>query len=543
MRRIAFWTSLIVPALAVVWGAWFGSFPLGVPGEWVWNRVEPVGSLLLSFVPPFVAATIYVGFVWLGERRIERCRAAEMSAWMCGLIVCGFTWLWIVQESAPEAYQLSKSAWVLYFRGSSGYFLEARDAAGDLPTFLAGYEVKMAEGDVLHIGTHPPGLTIVFRGLLSACKTSPRLVDVVLSTEPNSVREAFGELRNTAIRAPNPLERVHEAVLWLAALLLQAGVALTILPLFGLLRRTLPRSASWLAAAFWPTVPALAVFIPKSDCLYPLVAMGFLWLWLTGLARRSLALSALAGFIFWLGMLSSLAFLPVAFIALVITIGDVWRRSLGRDDESRTPERGPGVGQPLSQQSFSDGLKSCLPSIAWAAAGLVSPTLVAWIVVRINLPAVWWLNLQNHARFYDQYPRTYWKWMLINPFEFAVAAGVPLAILAAWSILRQWRTSGGRLAVPAWAWLATIGLLWLSGKNLAETARLWIVFMPFLVWIAGPLFARSAASPDDRRLQSEGRPGLVDGGLLSGSAWMPALALQLATTIAIVTRVVGFHYP
>src|SRR5579863_2110778 len=308
MRRIAVWLSLIIAALAVVWGAWFGSFPLGIPGEWEWNRVAPDGPFVWALLPPVAAAVLYIGFVWLGERRVPRCRAWELTAWIAGLIFCGFTWLWIVQESAPATYQLSKSAWVLYFRGSSGYFSEARDEARDLSAYLAGYEAKMAAGDVLHIGTHPPGLVVVFRGLIAVCETWPQFENLLLATEPDSVQRAFAELWQVARRRESLPRKEVEAVLWLATVLLQSGAALTVVPLFCLLRRNVSRRASWLATAFWPAVPALAIFIPKSDCLYPLIATGFLWLWMSGLDRRSPSLAALAGVVLWAGMLLSLAF-------------------------------------------------------------------------------------------------------------------------------------------------------------------------------------------------------------------------------------------
>src|SRR4029077_14509476 len=87
-------------------------------------------------------------------------------------------------------------------------------------------------------------------------------------------------------------------------------------------------------------------------------------------------------------------------------------------------------------------LHECLSAAIWAVAGFSIPTLAAWFLLKINLAAVWWLNLNNHAGFYRQYPRTYWKWLLVNPVEFAVAAGVPLAVLAMWSIVRNWRMPG-----------------------------------------------------------------------------------------------------
>lgn len=542
MRRAAFWFSLIVPSLAVVRGVWCGSFPLGVAGEWEWGRVAPVGPLVWILIPPLIAAALYLGIVWLGEQRIERCRAIERGAWLGCLSLSGFAWLWIVQESAPESYQLSKAAWVLYFRGSSGYFSEAREAAGDLPAYLAGYERKMAEGDVLHIGTHPPGLVIVFRTLLATCETFPRLVDLVLFTEPESVGDAFNQLRRAAPNPGNPLLPAHEAVLWLTTLLLQAGVALTIVPLFALLRLTASRRASWLAAAFWPTVPALAVFIPKSDCLYPLLAAGFLWLWLTGLAKQSRTLCILAGVVLWLGLMMSLAFLPVVLVALLATVGDmVWLHGASIPPGDAASRDTSGARPPLGQR-LREGMGRCIPAFGWLVAGIAVPSLALWFFLKINLLRVWAWNFHNHAGFYSQFTRTYWKWLVVNPIEFAVAAGAPLAVLAAWSIWRQWRISNERTAGYVWGALATMGLLWLSGKNMGEAARLWIVLMPFLVWIAASLFESPSSSPGSGEPQAGDR--LLDGGwnLLPGPGWAIVLALQLVTTIAIVTRVVGFDY-
>src|SRR5579871_2878311 len=104
MRRVAFWLSVIVPSLAVVGGVWCSAFPLGVAGEWEWSRVTPVAPLVWILIPPVIAAALYGGMVWLGEQRIERCRRAELWAWLGCLWLAGFAWLWIVQESAPESY-------------------------------------------------------------------------------------------------------------------------------------------------------------------------------------------------------------------------------------------------------------------------------------------------------------------------------------------------------------------------------------------------------------------------------------------------------
>jgi hypothetical protein len=89
-----------------------------------------------------------------------------------------------------------------------------------------------------------------------------------------------------------------------------------------------------------------------------------------------------------------------------------------------------------------------------------------------------------------------------------------------------------------------MGLLWLTGKNMGEAARLWIFLMPFLIWIAAPLFDPPVLSASASPHGAAGSPGGAAGwNFLAGSTWIGALAIQFATTTAIVTRVVGFHYP
>lgn len=554
MRRALFWLSLIVPAGALVAGLWWGSFPLGIKGEWEWSRAAPVEPVWLTFVPPVIAAGLYLGFIGLGAGRIERAGTAGIAAWLGGLVLAGFTWLWVVQESAPENYRLSKAPWVLYHRGSSGYFSEARYDERPLGEYLAGYEKKMGEGDVLHIGTHPPGLIVAFRGLLATVREFPWLADVALATEPNSAGAAFDFLEQSTRVTRSPLTPVDRAVLWLAALLVQAGAVLTVVPLYGLLRRTCTKRAAWMAAAFWPTVPALAVFLPKSDCLYPLVAMGFLWLWFRGVDRSSRVLQILAGIMFWIGMTLSLAILPVGLLAFVATVWECTRRrgdesspSAGKPDgegstASSSLARRVGVGQP-------DCRARAVSAGAWGLAAFATLTAAMWWLVKMNLLSVWWLNFQNHAGFYREYPRTFWKWLLVNPLEFSVAAGVPLAILALWSASRQLRESKGALAGLLCGWMVVLGLLWLSGKNMGEAARLWIFLIPFLVWIAGPLFETDGMDSEERRGKREER-GETTGTdfrsslfALHSSGWAVALGIQLAATTAIVTRVVGFLYP
>ena len=71
-----------------------------------------------------------------------------------------------------------------------------------------------------------------------------------------------------------------------------------------------------------------------------------------------------------------------------------------------------------------------------------------------------------------------------------VRPGRPLALAAVLGIYLQFKSGWRRRAAgPAWCLTAVWVLLWLSGKNMGEAARLWLILMPWPVWLAAGYFA------------------------------------------------------
>ena len=92
-RRTAIGFTLVAAgSLAVLW---FSSLPLGVPGEWEWDRAAPVEPLWLAVAPLAGGALLYFAFVWFGSGRIERCGLFGVAGWLAGLVVAGFTFIGI----------------------------------------------------------------------------------------------------------------------------------------------------------------------------------------------------------------------------------------------------------------------------------------------------------------------------------------------------------------------------------------------------------------------------------------------------------------
>ena len=142
---------------------------------------------------------------------------------------------------------------------------------------------------------------------------------------------------------------------------------------------------------------------------------------------------------------------------------------------------------------------------------------MVWLFTGMNLPAVWWQNYHNHAEFYQHFPRSYGTWLAVNPLETLFALGAPAAVmfLAAW--VRLWKD---RKTIPRETWGAYVafavmmGLLWITGKNRGEAARLWLVVFPYFLWLSARVWedaeSRTPAGQSPSDSLSPAPPGFTD---------------------------------
>lgn len=486
---------LIVVAAVQILLVWHPVVPLGVPGEWIWERI-PIGpgefaQLLANLVFVVPIAALYYWFCSTGDLQLARDRR-RTGLWLGGLVIAGFGWLWTVQQAIPdELHSLGRGPIVMNFPAFSGYFTEAR-AIESLGSYLSDYESLMSEGDVLHIGTHPPALTVSHYLLLELFRSSSALTDLVLATRPGSVRATEEMIAYLPPLKGPPTSRADLAELWGASLLIQLAGCLCVIPLFHLTSQTLGSQAAWRTACLWPLVPAIGVFLPKSDVLLAFIGLATIALWRADGPARGRAIAA--GAVFWIGMTVSLAMLPVGLLCAFLSLHDFAMAQ----KNARVPH-----------------LKRVAARTALAASAFVVLTVLVWLVFDLHLPRVWSWNFGNHAAFYDSYVRTYWIWLFVNALELSLAVGLPIV-----AALILWRREIPLLAVSTLPVLAVVLLLWLSGKNSGETARLWLFLMPWLLWLSCPLWRTP----------------------LGDVRWRRILTLQLLISYAVVVRVSGFSF-
>jgi len=509
MRTTWLICGLLAVSLLQISLLWLFSVPLGVPGEWVWPRLNPIVPVVGMIWPALLMGGLLTGYVFWNAGQMESATRRTRCLLLLGLWILGSGWILALIASTPGIAGLNRIPFVLYYTRSSGYFTQAEENRQQVAAFLEGYQARIADSsnpeNHLHLGTHPPGLTLSLIGMLKACESIPGLTTLLTVTQPEGVRDSvitIQEMEAGSGRAVR-LRDVEAAVLWGASLLTVLFAAGACFPLYLLARRSVPASAAWWGAAFWLLVPAIAVFVPKSDVLFAGVSMGAQCLWLLALDRNSLVTGWLTGLVMCVALTLSLAFAPVALMLLLQGIVTAVLLRTGTDGKSLLQERWkPATG---------------------AMAALGCWLGLAGLLGKMNLLEIWLQNLRNHAAFYDHNARTYGAWLLEIPVELGCSLGAPVALMALSGVIALLRKPDARsfeLLIPVGVWTC----LWLSGKNMGEAARLWVFLMPYLLWCA------------TRTIQQwQSRPSGV-------SLLAAAFLLQMTVCVATAIRVDGFGF-
>lgn len=487
--------------------------PLGVPGEWAWPRLAaPVSApeWVERGLPCLFCGLLLLAVALAGDRPLLRLRRWQRVLFPLLLAGSATAWQAACVSATPSPHRELRWLWVNYDPWATGYFLDAVGDRRSLTEFLGAYEAEVAAGDVLHRGTHPPGLPLLNRLMLRITRGSPGLSRTVVSLADGPAMQTFRSLeRQAALASPLSDAELAGLVLFSVAALACCGcvpvlVLLLLEPLCGY-------RCAWRSAVLTAAIPAVAVFLPRSDMHY--AASGCLLLLLVGRGMAAsglvprLLFSSVAGVWLFACLQVSLAHLPV------VAAAGVWT-TLG------------ALPQPVKAWRTVGGFWSvCL-------AALVGATIVFALLTDCRPWVVWRQNLINHEAFYSQYPRTWWKWLLLNPLELAFAAGPPLALAGLAGVCSALRQLFSRVSLePQKSLAAALFLVWLllllSGKNQGEAARLWTFITPWAAVGAASLLT----------------PGSLSAGVGRGTdrgVWLWLVVAQLVCCAFTVGRVSGY---
>ena len=487
--------------------------PLGVPGEWVWPRLAaPVDmpEWVERSLPCLVCGLLLLLVSIAGDRPLLRLNRWQRVLYPLLLAGNAAAWQAASVSATPSPHRELRWLWVNYDPWATGYFLDAVGDRRSLTEFLGAYEAEVAAGDVLHRGTHPPGLPLLNRLMLRITRSSPGLSRTIVRLADGPALQTFRSLERQAALAP-PLSDAELAalVLFVVAAFVCCG-CLPVLVLL-LLEPCCGYRCAWRSAVLTAAIPAVAVFLPRSDVHY--AASGCLLLLLVGRGMaatgkvRRLLFSSIAGVWLFTCLQVSLAHLPIMAAAGVWTM-------LG------------ALRQPVNTWRAVAGFWTvCL-------AGLAGAAIVFGLFTDCRPWVIWRQNLINHEAFYSEYSRTWWKWLLVNPLELAFAAGAPLALAGFAGVCSALRQLFSRVSLePRKSLAVALFLVWLllllSGKNQGEAARLWTLITPWAAVCAASVLQPSSLSAG--AVQGTGR-GL----------WLLLVVAQLVCCAFTAGRVSGY---
>jgi hypothetical protein len=252
--------------------------------------------------------------------------------------------------------------------------------------------------------------------------------------------------------------------------------SLTPLACFVVLRQAWPAKPSLVAAGLSALVPGAYLFNPSLDQAYPTLTLLLCAVAVRAVATRRQPSQGLrrAGWRWGIafGVLAYGAmFLHIGF-ALVVFILGVAAAILWR---SERPELG-----------LRDVARAWGPPALGAIVGFLTPAFVLQVWVGYPTFRVILLCLRNNGLFNAAVHRTYWPWVAIAPFEFALSLGFGLLLVSGvgWLLEAGRAVRRGSLQGRSAVLLAAGGVmltLHLLGMNRGETARLWLFLTPLLV--------------------------------------------------------------
>jgi hypothetical protein len=437
--------------------AWFDWLPLlrgpaPYPEEWRWLYREGVPTAI-----PWtgLACSCAITLLLLGSDRGLSPRRLLCAATALG-VVLQVALLGAVGERSGVGFMIHR----VLNPGFTSYFTVAISSeAADVPDLLAHYSERMQafETEAPHAGTKPPGAVLYYRGLFALCRAAPWLSDslvaIATGSDPRLQSQVYKRGGGAGL-----------ATAFLGPVLLVLLCALTCFPVAAL-SRTLGAEAMESAriGALWTILPGPTLMTPVMDqgiawlvaCATALLAAA-----LTG--RRTRLAAALAG--------------AAAATAILISYGSAVFLCIGAAAVVAL-----GLSR-LDARALSQVMLPCLLFIASAAAVLLLPALFGFRHVE-NFQAAMQLHFEHYTS-----PRSYWTWLLFNPWDLAVFLGFPVALLL---VRHIWQASRGFVHKKSWPSNALVRVqlvtgaclvaVLLSGAIRGEVGRLFVPLMPLLL--------------------------------------------------------------
>ena len=305
-----------------------------------------------------------------------------------------------------------------------------------------------------HVALSPPALPLLYHGMNQIFEQFPT------TTQSIQQRLLAYQCHNYTLLDYTPAE-------WSSALfgmLMPLWASLTVIPLYFVSKRFMDEIASQWVILFWALIPALVMYSPSWNTVYPLITILAFWLLLKASDYQAMwsiqvsTLLVLSGLLIGLLTFANFSVVPIAglfgFYVLISAL--------------QVPK------------NRIDNLKKAILTGILFGIGVLLPWLIYYLwsgVTPFDL-------LDTAFDLHLALERPYLPWLWMHFWEWALLSGIPLILLWVWFVFQQSfeRDEGKILAI---ALLLTMIILLLSNTARGETGRVWLFFTPFLVIVAG----------------------------------------------------------
>ncbi len=306
-----------------------------------------------------------------------------------------------------------------------------------------------------HVSTAPPGIPILYSLANRLLERLPGLADGLGRPLRASQCHNYGLMAYS---------NAQLASAWLG-MLTPLWASLSVLPMFWLGKRLYSEQAACWSAIWWPLVPAFVMFTPVHSTIHPFLSLVFIALLAEGLHSERPQWIIAAGLLMSVLSFMTFAFLPVLFMAGVLTLVTYFADRAGK--KWHWPFR---IG-------------------AWFGIGLSTVWLLYWALYGVSLFDIFETLLIIQRDMHATLDHPYLPWLALDLNDFFMFAGWPaslLALLSVWTIIQAWRAKqplsrGQQLTLAAFITLLALDL---SGVMRGESGRVWLFLTPFIILMA-----------------------------------------------------------
>ncbi len=412
--------------------------PAPYPPDWRWPY-EPANTLSRIWLPLFTTGIIILNF-WRKEKKFENTSNYRV---LILFVVLSF----VLQISL--LYYSRSGVEVLVHRTInpmiSGYFTVSTQIS-NLASFITNFNQSLHDYP-MYTRFHPPGGILLYYLFEFFLRPFTHLFSSLLTVSPShaDVATIWNDLSYS--------QRLNALG---SGLMIAFLAGLAIIPTYFSTKLLYGEKAAFRSVALFTFAPSVLLFTPLIDVFMPLFTSISLYLVLKGFKEKGYLYFFLSGLVLFAGVFFTLTFLPIMLFLFLIFVFRYFQQ----------------------KEDFTHIIKNLFSLMLGV---MVIPFILFF--AGLNLIEMTKTIMLYHEA--AQAGREHLIWFFYNLYDFFLFAGIPIGILFIYLIFKEFRMfkikNIKRIEIISVSFLIMLLVVNFSGAVRAETARIWLPFIPILI--------------------------------------------------------------